>query len=304
MGPRAVPLAIIGDLHLDLTDAQWVNSLYAVLLAALLLSTGNLADRWGRKRLFLTGSALIAPYPRRPAAQHPLCCYRFGVHFHATAGVRGRLLPLASHRRLVAMNDMHSLGRLIASAQERNGWSLRDLAARADRAGYDMSHASFARLKSTPVTSIKGENITMLALVLRVPVAHVVTAALESIGVELDSALHPSVLDVVQESPDLSTYDQELLAAVLRVMLDRRRTDHHDERDHADQDQDRERGTAERGGARGGDAGAEQKTAAADAPADFDLAAHPDFELTRDRQAREWGDVGEENQDPGDEAGA
>ncbi|WP_017540830.1 MFS transporter [Nocardiopsis halophila] len=47
--------AIIGDLHLDLTDAQWVNSLYAVLLAALLLSTGNLADRWGRKRIFLAG---------------------------------------------------------------------------------------------------------------------------------------------------------------------------------------------------------------------------------------------------------
>lgn len=47
--------AIIGDLHLTLTDAQWVNSLYAVLLAALLLSTGNLADRLGRKRVFLTG---------------------------------------------------------------------------------------------------------------------------------------------------------------------------------------------------------------------------------------------------------
>lgn len=47
--------AIIVDLNLDLTDAQWVNSLYAVLLAALLLSTGNLADRWGRKRLFLAG---------------------------------------------------------------------------------------------------------------------------------------------------------------------------------------------------------------------------------------------------------
>ena len=146
------------------------------------------------------------------------------------------------------MNDMHSLGRLIASAQERNGWSLRDLAARAERAGYDMSHTSFARLKSTPVTSIKGENITMLALVLKVPVAHVAhvahvaTAALESMGVELDSALHPSVLDVVQESPDLSTYDQELLTAVLRVMLGRRRTDHHDEHDRPDQHQDRERG--------------------------------------------------------------
>lgn len=47
--------AIISDLKLNLTDAQWVNSLYAVLLAALLLSTGNLADRIGRKRLFLTG---------------------------------------------------------------------------------------------------------------------------------------------------------------------------------------------------------------------------------------------------------
>ncbi len=211
------------------------------------------------------------------------------------------MLPLASPRRLVAMNDMHSLGRLIASAQERNGWSLRDLAARAEREGYDMSHTSFARLKSTPVTSIKGENITMLALVLKVPVAHVATAALESMGVELDSALHPSVLDVVQESPDLSTYDQELLSAVLRVMLDRRRTDRHDEHEHPDQHHDRERGTAERGGARGGDAGAGQKTAVAGAPADFDLAAHPNFELTRDRQAREWGDVGEENQDMGGE---
>jgi EmrB/QacA subfamily drug resistance transporter len=46
---------IIGKLQLDLTDAQWVNSLYAVVLAALLLATGKLADRWGRRRLFLVG---------------------------------------------------------------------------------------------------------------------------------------------------------------------------------------------------------------------------------------------------------
>ena len=46
---------IIRDVGLDLTDAQWVGSLYAVLLAALLLSTGKLADRWGRRRLFLVG---------------------------------------------------------------------------------------------------------------------------------------------------------------------------------------------------------------------------------------------------------
>ena len=39
-------------------------------------------------------------------------------------------------------------------------------------------------------------------------------------------------------------------------------------------------------------------------PSRTDLAAHPDFELTRDRQAREWGDVGEENQDYDTEEGA
>ena len=47
--------AIIQDIHLDLTDAQWVNSLYAVVLAALLLSTGKLADSLGRKRMFILG---------------------------------------------------------------------------------------------------------------------------------------------------------------------------------------------------------------------------------------------------------
>ena len=46
---------IISDLGLNLTDAQWVNSLYAVVLAALLLSTGRLAYRWGRIRMFLFG---------------------------------------------------------------------------------------------------------------------------------------------------------------------------------------------------------------------------------------------------------
>ncbi|MET1018452.1 MAG: MFS transporter, partial [Microterricola sp.] len=39
---------IIRDLDLDLTDAQWVNSIYAVVLAALLLSSGRLSDRLGR----------------------------------------------------------------------------------------------------------------------------------------------------------------------------------------------------------------------------------------------------------------
>ncbi len=50
----ALPI-IIEDLQMDLTDAQWVNSLYAVVLAAILLSSGSMSDRWGRKRAFLMG---------------------------------------------------------------------------------------------------------------------------------------------------------------------------------------------------------------------------------------------------------
>lgn len=51
--------AIIADLGLDLTDAQWVNSIYAVVFAALLLSAGRIGDRIGRKRLFLAGTTLF-----------------------------------------------------------------------------------------------------------------------------------------------------------------------------------------------------------------------------------------------------
>ncbi|MBB5597804.1 MFS transporter [Neomicrococcus lactis] len=51
---------IMADLRLTLSDAQWVSSIYAVILAALLLTTGRLADRWGRKRVFLAGLVVFA----------------------------------------------------------------------------------------------------------------------------------------------------------------------------------------------------------------------------------------------------
>ena len=50
---------IIADLGLDLGDAQWVNSLYSVVLAALLLSAGRLGDRVGRRKLFIAGVVLF-----------------------------------------------------------------------------------------------------------------------------------------------------------------------------------------------------------------------------------------------------
>ncbi|NYE00735.1 EmrB/QacA subfamily drug resistance transporter [Kineosphaera limosa] len=47
--------AIIADLGMDLTSAQWVNSIYAVVFAALLLSFGRLGDRQGRRTVFGIG---------------------------------------------------------------------------------------------------------------------------------------------------------------------------------------------------------------------------------------------------------
>ena len=43
------------DLHTDLTGLQWVVDAYTLLLSAFTLTMGTLADRFGRRRLFLIG---------------------------------------------------------------------------------------------------------------------------------------------------------------------------------------------------------------------------------------------------------
>jgi EmrB/QacA subfamily drug resistance transporter len=48
------------DLHARLASLQWVVDAYALTLAALLLVSGSLADRFGRRRMFEGGLALFA----------------------------------------------------------------------------------------------------------------------------------------------------------------------------------------------------------------------------------------------------
>lgn len=50
----AVP-AIVEDLGISSTQIQWVQEIYTLLFAALLLTWGRLADRFGRRRVMLTG---------------------------------------------------------------------------------------------------------------------------------------------------------------------------------------------------------------------------------------------------------
>jgi EmrB/QacA subfamily drug resistance transporter len=47
------------DLHASFTNLQWVIDAYALTLAALILTSGSLADRIGRKRVFISGVALF-----------------------------------------------------------------------------------------------------------------------------------------------------------------------------------------------------------------------------------------------------
>lgn len=54
----ALPKIITG-LDMNITDAQWVNSIYSVVFAALLLSVGRVGDRIGRKRIFMLGTTVF-----------------------------------------------------------------------------------------------------------------------------------------------------------------------------------------------------------------------------------------------------
>ncbi|MFD0306444.1 MFS transporter [Streptomyces sp. NPDC127119] len=52
--------AISDDFRTDYTDLQWVIDGYALSLAALVLGAGSLADRFGRRRIYLIGIGVFA----------------------------------------------------------------------------------------------------------------------------------------------------------------------------------------------------------------------------------------------------
>lgn len=51
---------MVVDLNLNSTDVLWVNAIYSLVFAAFLIPIGLLADRYGRRRLFLLGTAIFA----------------------------------------------------------------------------------------------------------------------------------------------------------------------------------------------------------------------------------------------------
>lgn len=51
--------AIIEDLNLSSIDAEWVNAVYSLTFAALLIVAGRIGDRLGRKKIFMAGAAVF-----------------------------------------------------------------------------------------------------------------------------------------------------------------------------------------------------------------------------------------------------
>ena len=80
----------MSDFHPTLTAAQWVNTPYAVLLDALLLSTGNLAHRVGRQHPFLAGTVVFVAALRLAATASG-----GGTHITARAVFAVAALPIS-----------------------------------------------------------------------------------------------------------------------------------------------------------------------------------------------------------------
>jgi MFS family permease len=61
---------IVRDLNATTTQLQWIVDAYVIVFAGLLLSVGSLADRIGRKKVFLAGLVMFAAGSIWAAAGH------------------------------------------------------------------------------------------------------------------------------------------------------------------------------------------------------------------------------------------
>lgn len=111
-----------------------------------------------------------------------------------------------------------TLAELIATVQERNGWSMRYMQERAHRLGIGrMEKSNFSRLRGPELVSIKGQNIKDLARILDVPESMVARAALTSFGVVLDEPAG-TVEDALTRDLTLSQRDKIAVRAVIDAL--------------------------------------------------------------------------------------
>ncbi|MFJ7748671.1 hypothetical protein ACIQXM_01795 [Arthrobacter sp. NPDC097144] len=116
------------------------------------------------------------------------------------------------------MNSKHPLGQLIEKVQQDNGWSDRDLAARAQSMELDLGKSNWSRLKNQPILTFKPSHIKGLALVLKQTETTVARAALASMGIDLEGYQDGDVKAAVRNNAELSARDKRVLLAVYREL--------------------------------------------------------------------------------------
>lgn len=87
--------AVQADLRLDQADMVWVPSMYTLVVASCVLGAGALADRWGRRRVFLAGTAAMAAGALTLIFSDSLATVLTG---QAIAGLGGALITPARSR--------------------------------------------------------------------------------------------------------------------------------------------------------------------------------------------------------------
>jgi EmrB/QacA subfamily drug resistance transporter len=85
--------AIARDLNADLTGLQWVTNGYLLAIAVSLITAGRLADRFGRKRIFLLG---VAGFALASIAVGLSTTIGMVIFFRVLQGLAGALLQPAS----------------------------------------------------------------------------------------------------------------------------------------------------------------------------------------------------------------
>lgn len=203
------------------------------------------------------------------------------------------------------MNTPQSLADLVQDASRRHGLDGRpasglELSKKAKSKGFRLTYTTVNHIKAGTYKSVpKAETIRALAWLAGVSEEVAFTAAGQPVP-------GPPLADELPDGADhLSPKSRRAIIDMVRVLIDLETT--HDKHttttDHHTRPDDDQASTRERGASDDGEGvGVGEKTGGRPVGVgldqmDFDLAAHPDMPLERDRFDAEHGEVGEENQD-------
>jgi hypothetical protein len=100
----------------------------------------------------------------------------------------------------------------------REGWSMREIVRRADRAGHDVSPSRMSQIMTEDIKLFGPKNIAVLVDALDEPPEVVIRAYIEAIGYELPRSQRFTIEDSVKYDEVLSQDDKANLLALVRSM--------------------------------------------------------------------------------------